>query len=402
MEKPVSAIYSIELSGEFLMKKHIVAAAVAAAFAAPVMAQNITISGDMDVGYQESKISRGTTSLKVSGTGQDMATGSAASSRLRFDIVEDLGGGMKASVHSRLRTGIQGNNQATGDDFFAQLSGGFGTIKLGRYEGLAGDVASFTGAFSNANHAGTILSPFGDVVQGEMFTSMAATYTNDDVDAQNHEAQPGVLQYRSPVMNGLQVSVDIIKRSADDSLVAGKREIDQKAFQVSYKAGPLSVAATTSGREVTGTLNEGLSLNVSSGATGNTDVASTVKSKIQWVGASYDLGSARVYGNHLLGELKGTDGLTDSDLKVTTVGVQVPMGAITLFASAYKGTDSRTSSTAAGDDREFSGQQLAINYALSKRTQVYAVTGVNKDSAKVANSDNSKLSQTAVGLRHAF
>jgi len=383
------------------MKKHIVAAAVAAAFAAPVMAQNITISGDMDVGYQDSKITRGALGLKVSGTGQDMATGSAASSRLRFDIVEDLGGGMKASVHSRLRTGIQGNNQATGDDFFAQLSGGFGTIKLGRYEGLAGDVASFTGAFSNANHAGTILSPFGDVVQGEMFTSMGTSYTNDDVDAQNHEAQPGVLQYRSPVMNGLQVSVEVIKRSADDNNVGGKREIDQRAFQVSYKAGPLSVAATSSSRDVTGTVTEGVSMNVVSGA-GNADTTAVIKSKLQWVGASYDLGAARLYGNHLLGELTGSDGLADADLKVTTVGVQVPMGAITLFASAYKGNDSRTSSTAAGDDREFSGQQVAVNYALSKRTQVYAVTGVNKDSAKVANSDNSKISQTAIGLRHAF
>lgn len=240
------------------MKKHLISAAVAAAIAVPAAAQ-VTISGDLDVGYQSLKTTRGTQSLSVTGTGQDVGTGAATSSRLRFDAAEDLGNGLKASIHSRLRTGIQGNNQATADDFFAQVQGGFGTVKLGRYEGLAGDVASYTGAFSNANWQGTILSPNTDAIQGEMFTSMAAnTYTNADVDAQNHEGQPGVLQYHSPVFSGFQVRAEMIKRSADDNIVAGKRDIDQKAFQLRYTAGPLSVAVTQSNRDVQGTVVEGL------------------------------------------------------------------------------------------------------------------------------------------------
>jgi len=385
------------------MKKHLIAAAVAAAVAVPAAAQ-ITISGDMDVGYQSYKATRGTQSLSLSSTGQDYSTGAATSSRLRFDATEDLGGGLRASIHSRLRTGIQGNNLATGDDFFAQVQGGFGTVKLGRYEGLAGDVGSYTGAFSNGVWPGTILSPNTDAIQGEMFTTMAAdTYTNADVDMQNHEGQPGVLQYHSPVFSGFQVRAEMIKRSADDNRTAGKQDIDQKAIQLRYTAGPLSVAVTSSSRDAQGTVVESASMHAASGTAGSgTDAATVIKSKLQWVGASYNLGAARVYGNHFRGELTGTDGLADSDLKITTLGVQVPLGAITLFASIYDGTDKRTSSVAAGDDRSFSGNQLAISYALSKRTSLYLVNGVNKDEAKIANADNVKLSGTAVGLRHAF
>jgi hypothetical protein len=44
------------------MKKHLIAAAVAASFAAPAMAQNVTISGYVEAGYQALSHDRAATS----------------------------------------------------------------------------------------------------------------------------------------------------------------------------------------------------------------------------------------------------------------------------------------------------------------------------------------------------
>ncbi|MEZ5616098.1 MAG: porin [Rhodocyclaceae bacterium] len=72
------------------MQKKLIAAAVAGLIAVPALAQtNVTISGRFAVGYQNYKLSGGGVS------GQDAYNGiSDQSSRIIFNVNEDLGGGL--------------------------------------------------------------------------------------------------------------------------------------------------------------------------------------------------------------------------------------------------------------------------------------------------------------------
>ena len=89
------------------------------------------------------------------------------------------------------------------------------------------------------------------------------------------------------------------------------------------------------------------------------------------------------------------------DIKLNAIGVNVPMGAITLAASTYRGKDKRagTAATAA----KLSGHQLSATYSLSKRTTVYALVGKSEYKRDGASTiATRKTTATNVGLVHAF
>jgi predicted porin len=132
------------------------------------------------------------------------------------------------------------------------------------------------------------------------------------------------------------------------------------------------------------------------------------KSRIDWLGLSYNLGVAQLFFSHATREDKVTDianaaaEITAGDIKVNTIGIAVPMGAVTLNASMYDGDNS--GGVGGADDRGLKGHQVSARYALSKRTFVYAVTGTNKDSRKDTTQDNDdfKRTQTQFGVVHSF
>jgi predicted porin len=133
------------------------------------------------------------------------------------------------------------------------------------------------------------------------------------------------------------------------------------------------------------------------------DAAQSVKGSINWVGANYDLGAARVYVAHAKRKDKDVNGATSDDISLNHVGIQVPMGPVTLFASFYDGEDKNTGVAGAQntEGRDLTGNQLAISYALSKRTSIYGVTGTIQDKGATVNT-NYKRSETAFGIRHNF
>ncbi len=122
------------------MKKSLLALAVLGAFAGAAQAQSsVTIYGIVDTGITyTSKVATGT------GTGSKFAvnSGNIQGSRIGFKGVEDLGGGLSAVF--QLETGftndnggLQGSDAVTSSNLFRRksvvgLSGGFGTVLLGR------------------------------------------------------------------------------------------------------------------------------------------------------------------------------------------------------------------------------------------------------------------------------
>ncbi len=143
------------------------------------------------------------------------------------------------------------------------------------------------------------------------------------------------------------------------------------------------------------------------------------------IGASYDFGVAKAmfqYGEQKRAAYTNTgyaaDGLSIVDtavvaqtLKHTGLGVAVPMGATTLKASYNWG--SRNSTTAGAADLKANQLAVGANYALSKRTQLYAtystLTAKNGATAALATVSNAssttqskKSSGYDIGLSHSF
>ena len=101
---------------------------------------------------------------------------------------------------------------------------------------------------------------------------------------------------------------------------------------------------------------------------------------------SYDFGIARAH--YMYGAAKHTAMSNKGDY----FGISVPMGAITLSA-AYNATTSKAGTTTSKAD----GMQGKANYALSKQTNVYFITG--QDNFTTAKS---KLVTNSLGVSHAF
>lgn len=397
------------------MKKHLIAVAVSAAVSAPAMAQNVTISGLLDVGYSSAKAALGTASVSSSATG---AVGGWSTNNITFTATEDLGGGLKASgvISSFIdsTSSTQNNtNQASptslntigGRDRFIALEGGFGKVQFGRFTPAVNGYGSFA-AFATNNTAGTTDSGASDLVQGTLGGRTVSTgtsfqgnnaFTPDTTStlANTHahmEHQSGVLEFTTPTMNGFNVVLTYIKGKSDHSVEVGADSQVQTGIRVNYAAGPLSVAATTARRKS----------ETEAAAAADNDKA---KSDIQWLGASYDLGMVKVFYAYADREDKSTIGTaaesTKSYVKVNNIGVSIPMGAAVFHASMYEGSDKMT--TSATDDRDLTGHQVGVKYNLSKRTFAYAVTGKNSDKVKTgATTTDWKNSETKFGLVHSF
>jgi len=364
------------------MKKHLIAAAVAGALAVPAMAQ-VTVKGTIDVqafnNQKTTSTAAGattTTSSKLTGNPDagDVQDG-WSTSELIFDAAEDLGGGLKASA--RFSNRISTGELDVARDRYIDLAGGFGSIRIGRFNSaLTANYLGLSGQPTTAN-AGSVYAGF--VINGGLGSG--------DAQATSMERQYNMLQYSTPSIGGLVATVGMHGNSSDASATAGKTKASQSQATVTYSAGPLMLGAAYGKRELT-----------TEAVTGEDEA------KLTYFGGSYDMGMAKV--NATYGTRKHTDttsgtSVTAADYKLTTVGVTVPMGAITLNAFVYNGEDERSVATTTGV--KLKGHQLGARYALSKRTFAYLVTGEDKSTRSGTSTEAiAKTTQTALGVSHSF
>ena len=366
------------------MKKTLIALAALAVSGAAFAQSSVTLSGTLQIGAvnngktaTQAKEATATTNVKTSSTA---AHNTWATSTLNVNAVEDLGGGLRASavMISGVSDGFAARERTLG------LSGGFGAVRFGRFvPAAAAGFHGFSGAGS-ANLAGSIYN------MSTAGSATAAMHTN----AVSFERQDNVLQYTSPSFSGFTVNLAMFNNTSDSDAAdkTGKVEGNQTSLHLGYAAGPLSVGFGTNSRTDS---KEGTAL---PGDSTDTD--------LQWIGASYNLGVATVFATNVTREAKtstaGAAATTGTDASVNAFGVSVPMGAITLRASAYSGNDKRATGTA--DDMKLSGNQLSVSYALSKRTTLVAATGTNQIKRDGADSTaaTQKITGTTLGLTHAF
>lgn len=346
------------------MKKHMIAAAVAAAVAAPVMAQNVSVYGVIDMGYQ--RFDSGTTNVTRA------VDNGLATSRLGFRGSEDLGGGLKAifQLEQRLNPGNGSVGQTLGNspttatnvqfnrEAWVGLAGGFGELRLGTTDP------------TGIQAIDTSVSQGGDLFQ------------NLDIDGafQDHSS---VVRYISPAVNGF--AVDLGYSNGNYGLSADTTTVNKRfvGAMLSYTSGPLKVLVGTSK------------------VTGQTSLEERGQDAI---GASYDFGSFSLGGHYGKADLSTTSNSTDT--KYYTLSAAIPLGNGVKLHAAYHSIEEDGTA-----NKDADGIAFAVTKALSKRTTLYAAyASVDNNSGasyrfgpmsapSAAGQDPSSFS---VGISHSF
>jgi len=350
------------------MKKHIIAAAVAAAVAVPAMAQNVSVSGVLETGYQSSRIG-----------GVNDSTVSPAfftTNEIRFSGTEDLGGGLKATftlvdefaTNTGAQTGVNAAgtavlaaSTATGNTVFEesslQLSGDFGAVKAGRFN------------FASRDNSGVYRF-------GHEFARLSGNFRNLGSQPSNS------IQYTSPSYGGFTVAiassnggaraVGALQGTAVTNTVA-----NQLGYRIAYANGPLQIAYASTSAD-TGAMKN------------NTE---------SHLGGQYDFGSFKL-GLQYSKETPTTT--LAEEVTATVVNVLVPMGGFDLHAS-YHAVSEETAGTATLG-------AIAVTKDLSKRTTLYAgyiglKNGTGMGTAYAVNGIGTALNNDSVlvgGVRHRF
>jgi predicted porin len=323
-------------------------AAVAAVTA--VSAQNVTLYGrvDANVGSSKSTLPGGKSVTQVS-------NGGLSGSRWGLRGTEDLGGGLKAVFVLENRfsidTGATGAPQWGGDSYVG-LTGGFGTVHLGR------TYTSYDAAYALSNSSNVFDSAF--TPTGQVFAN-GASYTSRTADT---------IKYVAPTFSGVTLS---LSKGLKEDTAAGKKDVD--SLSAIYRAGPLAVGY---GYQAQGD--------------------ATARNKFNLLSASYNLGVASVSGSY--GTRKLTAGSKDTEYNI---GVAVPQGAFT-FSVGY--ANSETKSAAGAKTSEASGFGAGVTYAMSKRTTAYfGIRDTERKAGGVKANDGTNSTNAqfyAVGVRHNF
>lgn len=338
------------------MKKSLVALAALAATGAFAQS-SVTISGQVDVGVVNP--------VGAQKTRIDQAANGANS--LIFAGTEDLGGGLKAnfklvqrfSPESGLMDGTAGNRPMLQGESTVGLSGAFGSVRLGRaltavqawlplsdpwgtYQAasLAGGVGP--ASYQTAAGSGAAGNPAGDNVVG----------------SGSGLARIDGIFYNSPSFGGVTVDVTYAPKSTQltGSTVAAANNFT--SVSVSYSAGPLLLRAGVENNRA--------------------------DDKLTAYQAAYNFGVAKLQAGYTVVDLAATS----VDRKGYTVGVIVPMGAVTL-----KGGFTRSKLDGSAADLKKTG--IGLDYALSKRTTLY--TSYGRDAALATDKAGFDF-----GVRHAF
>ncbi len=206
-----------------------------------------------------------------------------------------------------------------------------------------------------------------------------------------------MLSYTTNVINGFQAQLMIGDGKDDLSAVDGSATLNasQKrkhtSYSLAYKVGNFDVGygyhqSKTDGQAVA-TLNSATAL----------AAAALAKVTTEHIGASYNFGVAQAFAQYITNKSESATATT-YDNKATEVGVRVPMGKTSLWASYVDG-DRKVGS----NKFDQKGYQLGASYSLSKRTNLYAIYG-DQELKGTGSVSTVKLAEEAVaaGIRHTF
>jgi len=341
------------------MQKKLIALAVAGLVAAPAMAQsNVTIYGLVDVGVSH----RSNNIAPNVGSKFSVDSGIQSGNRLGFKGTEDLGGGLKAGFVLETGFGIEQpefrGGQPFGRQAFVTLSGGFGTLAVGRV---------YTPQFNLLS----AVDPFGFGTVGQM-NNIYAT----DVRVDNTVA------YISPNFSGLTVTAAYVNHLTGAETAGNDNDVRVYALSPVYRNGPLMIGLNY--HKIDPQTAGAASLNV-------------------WdLAGSYNFGVAKVAAAYGSREVNATDNRNSWML-----GVTVPVSAAGQVLASYN----YAKLDRAGTANDPKSTQWAVGYvhSLSKRTNLYVayadISNKKGGNASVGDSSNGGAGYQSgfnLGIRHSF
>ena len=408
------------------MKKTLIALAVLAVSGAAVAQSSVSISGVADMAYQM---------IDLKGNKIDVV-GANGSSTSTFILAgtEDLGGGLKAEFRWEMNpnfgetanrtagTSAQGTTSNVTSSIgngssFVGASGGFGAIKFG-----APNIAT--------------LSINGDGNSG-FATAVGSGYRVSSFDAVRFQNS---LRYDSPTMGGFAASVvyspeNKLQANATSTALSGnlnnqtRGRDDVTEIGASYAAGPLTIRAAQlkmkQFADVAATLDplNGIAWYNTTGAEFKLTSLSASYKLMPTLTVAYfrqDVSSGSLVAAASDGASTPAVMQTTARFDRTTNGLSAAFTATpttTLrvnYQKASNGANHLAGSSAAGGSSANANKDttvigLGADYALSKRTSVYARYERNDDKAGMraitgytAATGNTTYTATAVGVRHSF
>lgn len=339
------------------MQKKIIALAVAAVASTGAFAQsNVTIYGNLDAGFQSltgtHKDNAGVynvgaaTAASINGINSGLNT----SSLIGFRGQEDLGNGMKGLFNIEYNVNADGGNAAGGTgaqgagangtatsyrQVYVGMSGGFGTVSLGRH---------YTPFFLAAK----TLDPFGAVGVGSILAIHPVGYAGVTRAGNS-------INYTSPNMNGFVLGA---LYGMGEETVNGAVSMATSSLKAVYANGPLLVGAVFIRlADATGAVGQ----HVYSTAIGGTYQFAPMKLHMMY----NSLRSSGATATTLVGAAANTD-FNNGDWMI---GLTVPMGMGTIKAAINRGNDK----TVQNQDATHVG--LGYQYNMSKRTNLYVQYG---------------------------
>jgi predicted porin len=381
------------------MQKKLIALAIAGLSGAAFAQTNVTISGNLDMGYYAQSMQTTT----IMDTRTAAAANGSSTSTWRITGTEDLGGGMKAGfqLENDLAAGASSASSViNAGSSFLSLSGNWGTLKAGNVNtaGLtAGTTAQpfgtaigggYSGAFARLSRAGingaagtaAANATAGLMAEGENVTS-ATTGGTFGISGARTVRVNSSLHYATPSFSGFSATLQLATKNSDAAVAATGNTGGYQGLGLNYNNGPLNVAYA----------NE----QMSAGAVAPTGAGVTlgVNEKVthNLLAANYTFGPATVYGGWT--SSKSSVAAT-ADSRSWNLALKYAMGNWAFMGNVVKVDDKLIGN----QDRSLTG--LGLDYALSKRTTAYG-RYENGDNDKAAGATGN-FSRYQIGMRHTF
>ena len=385
------------------MKKTLIAFAALSAIAGMAQAQStVTLYGLLDGNVQSLKTSVGGASVPA-GTIQSLTqarvdTGGLNGSRWGMRVSEDLGGGL--AVVGNLESGfnLDTGSSAQGGLLFGRranvgLSGGFGTVVIGRNSSSYDDVSG-----DHAMMEQTIFDP-SNTNNGNSAAAASAL--------KNAATPAAVVSAALPFLAGRNTTWVGYNTRFNNSIKFSSANYSGFSGSFMYALGEDKTTAVGASRTISANLKYANGPLVVSGGYQSEGIAQTATTSPRLdnmlVSVSYDLGVAKIGGGYNIAKYKDvSQGVSLDGQKEYNLSVAVPFGA-TVLSAGY----ARSKGNDLGVSTGFGVQAL---YSLSKRTTLYTGAQSTKAYDRVANavllaSPTSTIGNTTtygVGIRHRF
>ena len=372
------------------MKKSILALAVLSAFAGVASAQSsVTLYGRADVGFTRFDPKAGNTSDVSATTG--ISSGNLGGSRWGIRGSEDLGGGMKGIFTLEGGYGQDDGTLGQGGRLFgrqawAGLEGGFGSFVMGR-------IASFssgTGSFDKFGGLDPFRTGYGNVGLQATFASSSALRLDNTV------------AYMTPNMGGFSAGAGYTFRAGGQELAGGNGSNNAGYITyINFGSGPFYGVVTYDNFKLGEVAGDPSQKHLQVGLSWDFKV---IKLSAAYASETeqYALGPAGISFATTPSSTASTSGAvqaTATDATAYMVGAIVPIGPHRLAAS-YQ---SRESDAIRGlQEGERTVWTLGYEYSFSRRTTGYIVYGNVSDKKGYKSGNWGGITQTFVGLSHAF